>query len=96
VDELIEHFIIENRLTLTLLAMFFTPVGLYAAVRFLQPRDSREPRDDARSAEVERRLASMERTIGLLADEVSRMSEQQRRLVAEPDPRRIPRANTPV
>ena len=92
-DELIKHFIIENRLTLTLLAMFFTPVGLYAAVRFLQPRDSRV---DARSADVERRLASMERTIGLLADEVSRMSDQQRRLVGEPDPRRIPRVNTPV
>jgi hypothetical protein len=79
VDELIKHFILENRLALTLLAMFFTPVGFYAAVRFLQRGGASE------SADAERRLEAMERNIGLLIDEVSRLREQQRLAAAERD-----------
>jgi hypothetical protein len=89
VDELIRHFIIENRLALTLLAMFFTPVGLYAAVRFLQRGESSE------STDVERRLASMEQTIGVLVDEISRLREQQRLAAVERARIGTPRTNTP-
>jgi hypothetical protein len=90
VDELIRHVIIENRIGLTLLAMFFTPVGLYAAVRFFQRGETGE------STDVARRLASMERTVALLVDEVSRLREQQRFAAVERERLGTPRTNTPV
>jgi hypothetical protein len=90
VDELIKHFILENRLALTLLAMFFTPFGFYAAVRLLQRGGVRD------STDAERRLEAMERNIGLLVDEVSRLREQQRVSAAERERLAAPRTDTPV
>ena len=84
-DEIIKRLIIDNKLTLTLLAMFVTPAGLYAAWRYLN-------RDAGATSEpdMSRRLGSIELTLHSLVEQVARLSEQQRRVASVIEPDRLP------
>lgn len=100
-DEIIKNLIIENRLTLTLLAMFFTPVGLFAGWRYLL-RDTGHRAELA--SDVEHRLATIELTLSALVSEVAQMTEQQGRVASALEherlvgqrPSSVRRAVTPV
>ena len=89
-DEIIKHLIINNKLTLTLLAMFFTPAGLYAAWRYLNRDAGATPESD-----VSLRLASIETTLHALVEQVARLSEQQQRLASVIEPRALPVSHAP-
>jgi hypothetical protein len=87
VDEIIKRLIIDNKLTLTLLAMVFTPAGLYAAWRYLT-RDA----GAMSQPDVSQRLASVEMTLQSLVEQVARLSEQQQRLASVIEPNHLPLA----
>lgn len=93
-DEIIKDLIIGNKLTLTLLAMVFTPVGLFAGWRALR----REPPQGAAvDAAADRRLAAIEVTLDTLVEEIAQMREEQQRVASalERDRLAAPRHTAP-
>jgi Na+-transporting methylmalonyl-CoA/oxaloacetate decarboxylase gamma subunit len=92
VDEFLKHLILENKLVLTLLAMAFTPVGLWVAWRHLNRDSHPDPVAAPEGQETAAQLAAMERTLGALVAEVASLREQQERLAAAAERDRLPLA----
>lgn len=78
-DDVLKELIIDNKLTLTLLALVFTPLGLYTGWRLLH-REMEAPPSD--SPDTDRRLEAVEIQLEVLATEVARLGQQHARLAA--------------
>ena len=100
-DDLIKQLIIDNRILLTLLAMFGTPVGFYAIVRWMQrsPPSSAPVRDavaDARVRQLEHTVAALERELTAMQLQQARLTALLQRQLEQPSPTIERRAATPV
>lgn len=88
-DDLLREFIIGNKLTLTLLALVFTPLGIVTGWRLLHRGEERLAAGAPEG--VERRLDAVERELATLVREVAQLNQQHARLATVLERAQLPR-----